>query len=135
MLNVEGKEENMKIKKFEDIKAWKHAEGLTVKVYKIKCKTAYGIDIGYKDQIQRACISIMSNIAEGFERDTNKEFIRFLYFAKGSCAEVRSLLHIGQLLGYISGNKYKELLKLAIDTSKLIAGFIKYLKSLEENKL
>ncbi len=74
----------MKIERFENIRAWQLAENLVLKVYDIKCKTNYGIDLGFKDQIQRASISIMSNIAEGFERGSNKEFIKFLYIAKGS---------------------------------------------------
>ena len=119
----------MKINKFEDIKSWQLAEVLTLEVYKFECKTQSGIDFSFKDQIQRASVSIMSNIAEGFERATNKEFTRFLYIAKGSCAEVRSLLHVGNKIGYITQSQYIELLTLCEDISKTLSGFIKYLSS------
>jgi four helix bundle protein len=117
----------MKIEKFEDIKSWQLALELVVEIYSIECKTDYGIDIGFKDQIQRASVSIMSNIAEGFERGSNKEFIKFLYIAKGSCQEVRSLLHVGNKIGYIWEKSYLKLLNMVEEISKTISGLIKYL--------
>lgn len=117
----------MKITNFEEILSWQKAKDLAVEIYQIKFKTNYGIDVGFKDQIQRAAISIMSNIAEGFERGTNKEFIRYLYIAKGSAGEVRSLLHIAKDLNYIDETLYCKLLEQVIEISKLISGFIKSL--------
>ncbi|MCG2712087.1 MAG: four helix bundle protein [Candidatus Omnitrophica bacterium] len=79
----------MKVEKFEDIIAWQKAKKLTLDIY-LEFKSCK--DFGFKDQIQRAAVSIMNNTAEGFERNTNKEFRNFLFIAKGSCAEVRSML-------------------------------------------
>lgn len=117
----------MQIKKFEDIKAWQSAKELAIDIYKLACKTSYGIDISFKDQIQRACVSIMSNIAEGFEKSTNKNFIKFLYIAKGSAAEVRSLLHLASEIGYITSSEFSCLINKIIEISKMLSGLIKYL--------
>jgi len=117
----------MKIQKFEDILSWKKAKELALQIYKLQCKTSYGIDIGFKDQIQRAAISIMNNIAEGFERGSKKEFLKYLYIAKGSSGEVRSLLHIAKDLDYITVEQYNELLSQCEEISKTLSGLIKYL--------
>ncbi len=114
----------MKIEKFEDIISWQKAEKLTVDIYNI-LKDAK--DFGFRDQIQRASVSIMNNIAEGFERKGNKEFKYFLFVAKGSCAETRSMLHLSLRLNYINEEKYNELNKLSIEISKLLSGLIKTL--------
>ena len=89
----------MNIEKFEDILSWQKAKLLTLCIYKSfkTCK-----DFGFRDQIQRATVSIMNNIAEGFERKGDKEFKRFLFIAKGSCGEVRSMVYLAHDLGYIS---------------------------------
>ncbi|MDO8609175.1 MAG: four helix bundle protein, partial [bacterium] len=84
-------------------------------------------DYSYKDQIQRACISVMNNIAEGFERKGDKEFKHFLFIAKGSCGEVRSMLYIALELNYISQNNFNNLYNLTIEISKILSGFIKSL--------
>ncbi|MFA7245169.1 MAG: four helix bundle protein [Candidatus Magasanikbacteria bacterium] len=114
----------MKIEKFEDIISWQKSKILVKDIYEVfkNCR-----DFGFKDQIQRAGISIMNNIAEGFERRTNKELINFLYMAKGSCAEVRSMLYVALDLQYINKNKFDEWYKLTDDISRLISGFIKTL--------
>lgn len=114
----------MTIENFEDINSWKKAKELTIFVYKNhkNCK-----DYSFKNQIERASVSIMNNIAEGFERQTNKEFKQFLYVAKGSCAEVRSMLGLGLELGYISQTDYQDMCDLSVETSKLLSGFIKTL--------
>ena len=114
----------MKIEKFEDVLAWQEAQKLTLEIYKQfkDCK-----DFNFKDQIQRASVSIMNNIAEGFERYTNKEFKNFLYIAKGSCGEVRSMLNLSLKLNYVTEEQYKKFLELSIKISKLISGFIKTL--------
>ncbi|MEI6296708.1 MAG: four helix bundle protein [bacterium] len=114
----------MKIEKFKDIIAWQKSKELVIAIYKIlkDCR-----DYSFRDQIQRASISVMNNIAEGFERQTNKEFVNFLYIAKGSCGEVRSMLGLALELKYISAKENEDLTKLSIDISKLISGFIKVL--------
>ena len=115
----------MSIEKFEDIFAWKKAGQLSLEVYKIfnPCR-----DFGFKDQIQRASVSIMNNVAEGFERRTNKEFINFLYIAKGSCGEVRSMLYLALRLNYISNKEFNNFYSLSVEISKLLSGLIKSLR-------
>lgn len=114
----------MVIEKFEDIISWQKANKLTLNIYKQfrNCK-----DFSFKDQIQRACISIMNNIAEGFERRTNKELKSFLFIAKGSCGEVRSMLNLALNLNYISNENFEEDYALSIEISKLLSEFIKTL--------
>ncbi|MEA2088431.1 MAG: four helix bundle protein [Patescibacteria group bacterium] len=84
-------------------------------------------DFGFKNQIQRSSVSIMNNIAERFERKGNKEFKYFLFIAKGSCAETRSMLHLSLQLNYVNKEKYNELNGLSIEISKLLSGLIKTL--------
>jgi len=114
----------MKINKFEDILVWRKAGELTIATYKSFAKIK---DYSFRDQIQRAAISIMNNIAEGFERKGNKELKQFLYFAKGSSGEVRSMLYAAVKLGYISRDDFKSLYKQAFEISKMLSGFIKTL--------
>jgi len=114
----------MKIEKFEDIIAWKKAKELTICIYKdFKDNKDYGV----RDQIQRASLSIMNNIAEGFERQSDKEFKRFLYIAKGSCGEVRSMIYLGFEIGYFTKKKTRDYYNLTIEIPKLFLGFIKSL--------
>ncbi len=116
----------MKIERFEDIVVWQKARELTTLVYfAFKANTDYR----FKDQIQAAAVSVMNNIAEGFERKGNKDFSRFLYIAKGSCGEVRSMLYLSLELGYLSKEDFNKAYQLAEDTSKMLAGFIKTLKT------
>lgn len=112
----------MKITKFEDIIAWQKAKLLTSTIYKIfqNCK-----DYSFKDQIQRASISIMNNIAEGFERKGDKQFKHFLYIAKGSSGEVRSMIYIAHEMKIIEPNTCREIYYLTIEISKLITALIK----------
>ena len=114
----------MNIERFEDVIAWKKAQQLTLIVYR---EFKILRDFSFKDQIQRAVISIGNNIAEGFERQTNKELIHFLYIAKGSCGEVRSMLYIALELGYIAKSKFQEMYNLSYEVSRILAGFIKKL--------
>lgn len=114
----------MKIDRFEDIIAWQKAKELTSLVYK-EFETSK--DFGFKDQIQRACVSIMNNIAEGFERKTNKEFKYFLFVAKGSCGEVRSMLYLAKDLEKLSDKSFKEKYELSEEISRIISGLIKKL--------
>lgn len=112
------------IKSFEDIIAWQKSKDLAIAIYKAfhDCK-----DYSFKDQIQRAALSTMNNVAEGYERNGNKEFRNFLYIAKGSCAEVRSMLSLALELQYIPKSEYQKLNVLSVDISKLLSGFIKKL--------
>jgi four helix bundle protein len=114
----------MIIQKFEDIIAWQKSKNLSLEIYKIFKDSK---DFGFKDQIQRASISIMNNIAEGFDRRGDKELKHFLYIAKGSCSEVRSMVYISKDLGYITEEEYDNLLSSTNEISKLIFGFIKTL--------
>ncbi len=114
----------MRIEKFEDIIAWQKSKELAVLIYRILSSNR---DYGFRDQLQRASISISNNIAEGFERHTNKEFRCFLYIAKGSCAEARSMLHVGLELKYINENNYKTAYNLTLEISRLLSAFIKTL--------
>jgi len=119
-----NKAAKMKIERFEDVIAWQKAKLLTVRIYKLfeTCK-----DYAYKDQIQRASVSIMNNIAEGFERKNNNEFKYFLFVAKGSCGEVRSMLILAKELNKLSESDSVELFKLSEEISKILSGLIKTL--------
>lgn len=114
----------MKITSFENIIAWQKAKKLTLKIYSIFDNNK---DFSLKDQIQRASVSIMNNIAEGFERGSDADFKRFLFIAKGSCGEVRSMLYLAAELRYISNDDFINLKNQTMEISKAISGFIKYL--------
>ncbi len=114
----------MRIEKFEDIVVWQKAKTLSLEVYTIFKSSK---DYGFRDQIQRASVSIMNNIAEGFERKSNKEFIYFLYVSKGSCGEVRSMIYLALELKYISEKEFNKLYALSVEISKMLSGFIKTL--------
>jgi four helix bundle protein len=118
----------MKIEKFEDIDAWKEGRKLVTEVYKV---FAASKDYGFRDQIQRAAISVMSNIAEGFDRGSNKEFVQFLVMARGSASEVRSLLYAAKDIRYIDGSVFNTLTKQCTIISSLLTAFIRYLKHSE----
>ncbi len=118
----------MKIEKFEDIVAWKKARELTKEIYRITKNKEFSFDLGLKDQIQRASVSIMSNIAEGYERGSKEEFINFLYIARGSCGEVRSQLYVAYDCGYINQQEFQKCQKLALEVSRLIYYLIEAVK-------
>ncbi|MDX1652572.1 MAG: four helix bundle protein [Brumimicrobium sp.] len=115
----------MKFSRFEEINAWQKAKTLTKIIYQ---ESSILNDYSFKNQIQRASLSIMNNIAEGFERISNKEFVYFLYVSKGSCGEVRSMVLLGEELGYFDKQLAAELHEQAEEISKMIAGLIKSLK-------
>ena len=117
-----------KINKFEEIESWKKARRLTSEIYRWTSSGKFVHDFGLKDQIRRASVSILSNIAEGFERGGDKEFLQFLAIAKGSCGEVRAQLYVALDQEYFSLDEFEGLSKAAIEVSQLIAGLIKYLK-------
>lgn len=114
----------MKIERFENIIAWQKAKKLTIAIYSLfqECK-----DYGFRDQICRAAVSIMNNIAEGFERQTNKELKQFLFIAKGSSGEVRSMLHLASELNYRAVHDYKLLREHTLEIAKILSGFIQKL--------
>ena len=107
-------------KTFEEIKAWQNARVLVKGVYAMTGRGDFSRDYGLKDQIQRAAVSICSNIAEGFERRGNKEFINFLWIAKGSAAEVCSQLHNAKDIGYITDEQFQSI----YDSAKRIGGML-----------
>ena len=114
----------MKIEKFEDIVAWQKGGDLNILVNTIFTKSK---DYSFKDQIRRASLSICNNIAEGFERRSNNEFKHFLYIAKGSCGEVRSMAHVALKCNYINKVEFESLHDKALEISKMLSGFIKTL--------
>jgi four helix bundle protein len=118
---------NMKIDRFEQIEAWQLARELTKRVYRLTYKDKFAGDFGLKRQIQTAAGSSMNNIAEGFDSDTNAEFLRFLRYAKRSCSEIQSELYIALDQKYISESEFKDVYDYAGRTRATIRGFIKYL--------
>jgi len=117
-----------KIEKFEDIESWKSARKLTKQIYQITSAGEFMRDFGLKDQIRRASVSTLSNIAEGFERGGDQEFLQFLSVAKGSCGEVRAQLYVALDQGYVSAERFETLSKIATEVGQLISGLMKYLK-------
>ena len=124
----------MKIKRFEDIDAWQLARELTRKVYRLTKNPGFVKDYGLKKQIQDAAGSSMHNIAEGFDSETNMEFIRFLRYAKRSCTEVQSELYVALDEDYISTEEFKDTYEQARRTRAAVRGFINYLRKYEERK-
>ncbi|MGK9452521.1 four helix bundle protein [Acidithiobacillus caldus] len=118
-----------KIENFEDIEAWKKARELAKAIYLLSADGAFSRDFGLRDQIRRAAVSVLSNIAEGFERGGDVEFHRFLAIAKGSAGEVKAQLYIALDVGLINKEQFDELCGLATETASLIGGFMKYLKA------
>ncbi len=114
----------MKIERFEDIVAWQKARVFVVGIYNLFSESR---DFSFRDQICRASVSIMNNIAEGFERKTNNEFKQFLYIAKGSCGEVRSMLYLSRDLEKMSESDFLRLFDNVQEISRMISGFIKKL--------
>ena len=117
------------IRRFEDIQAWQKARELVRAVYDASGKGSFQCDYALRDQIRRAAISCMSNIAEGFARRTLKEFTNFLNFAHGSVAEVQSQLYVALDQGYLFQTCFDTLYHLAEEVSKMAQGFMNYLKT------
>lgn len=119
-----------KLSSFEEIIAWQKARELNTLIYTItNLDNKFSKDFGLRDQIRRSSISISSNIAKGFEREITKEFIRFLYIAKASAGEFRSQSYLAFDLNYISPEEFENITLKINEISKLLGGFIKYLKS------
>jgi len=117
------------ISQFEDIQAWQIARELTNSVYASTSQGGFSHDFGLRDQIRRAAVSVMSNIAEGFESRTDVHFTNFLGMARASAGEVRAQLYIALDQGYIAEEKFKETYALAEKCARQIARFISYLEA------
>jgi len=118
-----------KIDRCEDIEAWQKARELSKAVYAVTGDGVFARDFGLRDQIRRAAVSVMSNIAEGFDRGGNRELIQFLFIAKGPVAEVQAQLYAALDAGYVNQEHFRQLYDLAGDTGRLLGGFIRYLKT------
>jgi four helix bundle protein len=116
-----------KIKRFEDLTSWQKARELNHLIYNATKNGTFAKDFGLRDQIRRASISVMSNIAEGFERGGDKEFIQFLANAKGSCGEIRCQLYAASDEKYLAQAEFKELYDRSVEISRLISGLMRYL--------
>ena len=110
---------------FEEIAAWQMGRDLVIKVYEVTREGGFAKDWGLRDQIQRAAVSICSNIAEGYERRGNKEFVKFLWIAKGSSAEVCSQLYHARDLNYVTAEKFEDLYGLAKKIGAALHNLIK----------
>jgi four helix bundle protein len=111
-----------KINRFEDLIAWKKARKLTSEIYKVTTYGKFASDYGLKDQIRRAAVSSMSNIAEGFERGRPGEFHQFISMAKASCAELRAQLYVALDVGYVSSARFNDLMAQATEVSLILGG-------------
>ena len=121
----------MTVQNFEDLNVWKQARLLTQDVYRLTKTEKFSRDFGLRDQIQRAAISVMSNIAEGFERGGNQEFSQFLYVAKASCGEVRSQLYVALDQGYVTHDETERLRQSFKRLSGMISNLITYMRQSE----
>lgn len=117
------------ITRFEDIDAWKAARELTSQIYAVTCEGTFAKDYGLKDQIQRAATSIMANVAEGFDGGSDREFIRFLGYARRSATEVQSHLYVALDQHYIDEREFLALYEKTGAVKSLISGFIRYLRT------
>jgi four helix bundle protein len=118
-----------RIERFEDIEAWKEARGLSREIYRVTGQGTFTKDFGLRDQLQRASVSIMANIAEGFDGGSNREFVKFLGYALRSTTEVQSHLYVASDQGYIDKREFKSLYELSVKVKNLISGFLRYLRS------
>src|SRR4030042_2319055 len=118
----------MKIERFEDIEAWKEARNLVNMIYDISNEGLFSKDFSLRNQVRGGSVSVMSNIAEGFDRGTNREFIQFLIVARASTSEVKSQLYVALDRSYIHQNNFDKAYQQATKVISLIDGFIRYLK-------
>ena len=121
----------MGVDSFTDLIAWQKARELNKTIYNITSQKQFYLDFGLRDQIRRASVSIMSNIAEGFERASSREFHRFLVIAKGSCGEVLSQLYVALDVGYIEHKTFEKLYEMTNEVSRILGGLR---KSVDENR-
>ncbi len=123
-----------KVEKFEDLIAWQKARGLTLKIYQVSRSGEFGRDYRLSGQIQGAAVSVMSNIAEGFERSGLREFHQFLSTAKASCAEVRSQLYVALDVGYVNNESFQELRDQAEEVGRVVGGLRASIARLKTSK-
>lgn len=119
----------MAIEKFEDIEAWQVGRNLTQAIYQVTAEGKFAKDFGLRDQIQRATVSIMANVVEGFDSQSNKAFIQFLGYALRSATEVQSHLYVALDQGYVSREVFDDLYQRAVKTKSIIHGFMRYLRN------
>jgi len=124
----------MKIESFKEIESWQKARELVKEIYQMTNNGSFSKDYGLKDQIQRASVSIMSNIAEGFDSGSRKSFIRFLNYSYGSASEVESLLFVALDLNYITKKEFERISEKIKVIKNLIGGFIQYLKRTKDHE-
>lgn len=124
----------MRIERFEDIESWQAARKLTASIYTLTRNSSLGKDFGSRDQLQRAAVSIMANIAEGFDSRSDREFVRFLSYAYRSATEVQSHLYVIRDQEYLDEEAFTGLYDQASTVKKLLNGFIRYLKNKRNDK-
>ena len=112
------------VKRFEELRAWQAARALVREAYAVARRDAFARDWGLRDQIQRAAVSVMSNIAEGFDAGTDAEFVRFLTYARASAAEVQSLLYVAHDIGYLGREEFERLYQMAEEAKALSGGLL-----------
>lgn len=117
-----------KVNKLEDLKAWQEAKVLAVGIYRVTVKNELAKDYNFSNQLRRAAVSVPSNIAEGYGRGGNKEFVQFLSIAKGSLYEIKTQLEIANELKYIDENSFVELSAQAVKVIKIVSGLLAYIK-------
>ena len=117
------------VENFEDLEVWQLARKLVVKIYELARKDEFAKDYGFRNQICRASVSIVSNIAEGFERRSGNQFQQFLDIANGSAGEVRAQLYIALDLGYLTQEQFQDLLKDSVTIGKMLTSLTRYLKT------
>lgn len=118
----------MKIERFEDLRIWQDSRSLTKSIYSLTSAGKFSKDFGLREQIQRSSVSIPSNIAEGYERRNNREFVNFLGYAKGSAGELRTQLYVAYDVGYITKEAFFDNINRVTYISQQLSNFIKYLK-------
>ena len=123
-----------RVERFEDLVAWQKARELTRQIYLLTKKEKFSRDFGLRSQIQRAAVSIMSNLAEGFERGGRAEFHQFVVIAKGSCAELRSQLYVALDVGHISRKEFDQIHDLATELSRILGGLRASIQKQRGNK-
>lgn len=123
-----------KVEQFEDLIAWQKARQLTAEIYRFSNQGDFARDFGLRDQIRRAAVSVMSNIAEGFDRGSRSEFHQFLVIAKASCAEVRSQLYVAQDVGYIDQKTFEIVSGSTNELSRIIGGLRAAVQKQRDNK-
>jgi len=124
----------MKISRFEELNIWKLSLKITKEIYDLTAKREFSRDFSLRDQIRRAIISVSSNIVEGFEKNNNNEFIRFLKISKGSAGETRNQLYIALAVSYISKQEFDKVNKELEELTSQIGSFINYLEKKRQNK-